>query len=531
MSHRYQLSTHLSPELQDTIKKCLAIDKYDRLSLKSFLSHDAWFNNFGQLADLFEERVPNALYHANEITEAYGRHRQDQVSYSQTSKKLCLQDLQQEKERGVKIKKTVIYHITNASTYFTGTAPHASRQPIDLDGQKVAKTELHERILKTLAQIRLQHVHHVADLGSPISHLFRKLKKVNVMDKKIQRSSSALNLSQLYQRVAKDHISYYTMQPSCVPTTTSSTTFVSAYSNSTLNSSTPTLEHHQQKRTLPSGKNRLLSNRLSMVFFSNTQPEFNLNQEYGIMDPDQLDRNQAEMIRIVRLVCDILGITYYQSTRTQLICLLTLKNSKKHTSPQPQPQKRHSLLFRSRLYPSTDRLSEMNKRQSNSFISESSNYSGTTTNTTGWFSRQVHRLSAQFSSGMENTTQLFTVSSHDLLNLGRTELEQQVQQEEEQQPQEEEEGGDGFVTLSIDVASIQSNKYNEDGSPVQAVSLRYSRLKGSTKVFKLAKGWIQTILAQNDAIQPRMMSRSEVDAYIKSVDLEATTHQNDIIRV
>ncbi|KAI9343843.1 kinase-like domain-containing protein [Pilaira anomala] len=588
ISHRYKLSSHLSPELQETIKKCLAIDKYDRLSLKSFLSNDAWFNDFGKLADIFEERVPNALYHANEITEAYGgsrhhhHHQQDQqqVSYSQTSKKLCLQDLQDEKERGVKIKKTVIYHITNASTYFTGTAPHASRQPIDLDGQKVAKTELHEHILKTLGQIRLQHVHHVADLGSPISHLFRKFKKVDVMDKKIRKSSSALNLSQLYQRVAKDHISYYTMQPPLVPTTTSSTTFVSDYSSSTFNSSTHTFEQQQQqqqKRTLPSsssssGKNRL-TNRLSMVFFSNTQPEFNLNQEYGFMDPEQLNRNQAEMIRIVRLVCDILGITYYQSTRTQLICLLTLKNTKKHTSPPPPPphhqqQRKQSLLFRSRLYPSTDRLSDMNRKQSNSFISDSStNYSGTATTTTtthpGWFSRQVYRLSAQFSSGLDNTTQLFTVSSHghDLLNLGRTELEQQVQQEEEQQQQqqqqqqeeeEEEEGtsttaggdGDGFVTLSIDVASIQSNKYNDDGSPVQAVSLRYSKLKGSNKVFKLAKGWIQTILAQNDEIQPRMMSRSEVDAYIKSVDLEtaaaaATTtttttthsHQNDIIRV
>ncbi|GAA5805947.1 kinase-like domain-containing protein [Helicostylum pulchrum] len=541
ISHRYKFPSRLTPELQETIKKCLAVDRFDRLSLKSFLSNDAWFNDFGKLQDIFEERVPDTLYHANQITEAYAQSIREEdntriQACSQNSKRLHLQDLQDEKTRAFKVPKTVIYHITNASTYFTGTAPHHSRLPIDLDAQKVAKAELHQNILMTLKQVRLQQVNHVADLGSPISHLFRKFKRTEVMnqERQLRKASSALNLTQLYQRVTKDHISYYTIQ--CHIHTGSSTTFVSDYSNSTVGSSTTNTM--DQKRSLQRNK---LTNRLSMVFFSNTQPEFNLSNNKEDMDPERNKRNQAEMIRIVRMVCDILGISYYQSSVTQLVCLLTLKNSKKHTViPTTNQQQRHSL-FRSRLFTSNDRLSDLNRshqqqrqQQSNSFISNSSNHSGTN-HPSGWFSRQVHRLSQQLSfSNMDNTTQLFGVSSHghDLLNIGRTEQEQQIQQRDEDTDVEEEEDGssDGFVTLSIDVSSISSNKYNDDGTPVQIVSLRYSKLKGSSKVFKLAKGWIQALLFQNNNdTQPRMMNRSELDAYMKSVDLDA--HENDIIRL
>ncbi|KAI8052762.1 kinase-like domain-containing protein [Thamnidium elegans] len=537
ISHRYKFPACLSPELQETIKKCLAVDRFDRLSLKSFLSNDAWFNDFGKLQDVFEERVPDTLYHANEITEAYAQSIREEdntkiQACSQNSKRLHLQDLQDEKNRGFKAPKTVIYHITNASTYFTGTAPHHSRLPIDLDAQKVAKAELHQNILMTLKQVRLQQVNHVADLGSPISHLFRKFKRTEVMnqERKLRKASSALNLTQLYQRVTKDHISYYTIQ--CHIHTGSSTTFVSDYSSSTVGSST-TMD---QKRSFQRNK---LTNRLSMVFFSNTQPEFNLSNNKEDMDPERNKRNQAEMMRIVRMVCDILGVSYYQSSVTQLICLLTLRNSKKHTViPTTTNQQRHSL-FRSKLFTSNDRLSDLSRshqqqkqQQSNSFISNYSNHSGTHH---GWFSRKVHRLSQQLSfSNMDNTTQLFGASSHghDLLNIGRTEQEQQIQQREEDNDadEEEENGSDGFATLSIDVSSISSNKYNDDGTPVQIVSLRYSKLKGSNKVFKLAKGWIQALLSQNnDDTQPRMMNRSELDAYMKSVDLDA--HENDIIRL
>lgn len=518
----------------------MAVDRFDRLSLKNFLSNDPWFNDFGNLPDVFEERVPNSLYHANEVTEAYATSVRDDDNTkiqlcSQNSKKLHLQDLTEEKKRGCKVPKTVIYHITNASTYFTGTAPHSSQNPINLDAQKVAKAELHNSLLVTLKQVHMQQVHNITELGSPISHLFRKFKRTD-QERQLRKTSSALNLSQLYQRVTKDHIAYFTMQ--CKIRTASSTTFVSGYSTSSTFASSSTANTMDKK--IPARKK--LSNRLSMVFFSNTQPEFNMPCHHDEVDPEQDKRNQSEMIRIIRMVCDILGITYYQTSCTQIVGLLALKNSKRPVPPPPppssstQPPSQSHSLFRSKVFNSNDKLSDLNRKHA-SFISNQSNYSASNP---GWWSRQVHRLSAQFNfSNMDNSTQLFSVSSHaiassqDLLNLGRIEQEQQILQQNENDEQEEDDSSsDGFATLSIDISSIASSKFNDDGSPVQIVSLRYSKIKGSTKVFKLAKGWIQKLLSQNNEYKQNLMTRSEAEAYIKSVDPQHfETQENDVIRL
>jgi hypothetical protein len=598
ISHRYKLSSRLSPELQNTIRRCLAVDRFDRLSLKSFLISDPWFNNYGRLENVFDERIPNLSYHAHDVTEAYANsvRAEDNTRIqlcSQNSKRLHIQDLKEEKRRGYKVPKTVIYHITNASTYFTGTAPHSSQHPINLDAQKTAKAELHENILVTLKQVNLQQVHNVTDLRSPISHLFRKFKRTesgnHAMEQQhqLRKASSALNLSQLYQRVTKDHISYFTIQ--CNIRTGSSTTVISGYSTSSTFASTTstTMERRAPQMQPRSDGHKGLTHRLSMVFFSNTQPEFNLShqhQQYEY-DPEQNKRSQVEMLKIIRMICDILGIIYYQSTSTQLVCLLTLKNCKKsimipasQAAPQQQQNQQQHSLFRSKLFTSNDRLSDMNRRhQQSSYISNYSSHSGSNMNSEkgGWFTRQLNRLSAQLNSqsNMANTTQIMGASSHailhkssqDILNIGRTEQEQQILQQQQndeegnkgddQQQQQEDDScssSDGFVTLSIDVSSIPSSKCNDDGTPVQIVAVRYSKLKGSTKVFKLAKGWIQKILSQNDGYyassssknssklhqqqqqSQRMMTRSEAEAYFKNIDIQQQQfdeQDNDIIRL
>ena len=582
ISHRYKFSSRLSAELQETIRKCLAVDRFDRISLRSFLSNDPWFNNFGKLSDIFEERVPNPSYHAHDVTEAYAGSIRSEDSTriqlcSQNSKRLHIQDLKEERRRAEKVPKTVIYHITNASTYYTGTAPHSSQNPINLDEQKIAKAELHENILLTLKQVNLQQVHNVNDIRSPISHLFRKFKRTDstkLMEpqqaekpqQQLRKTSSALNLSQLYQRVTKDSINYFTIQ--CKVRSGSSATVISGCSTSSTFASTSTSnttydsqprpralpQHMQQQR---SNSSKRLSHRLSMVFFSNTQPEFNMSPSQEEYDPELEKRNQIEMLRIVRMVCNILGITYYQASSTELVCLLTLKNCKKPlvaAMTPPQPQQQPSLL-RSKLFTSSSRLSDLNRNHaaSNSAISNYSSYNGSNV---GWWSRQMHRLSVQFGSqsNLDNTTHIFGASSHalssshDILNIGRTELEQQILQQQQQPDETGEEGkeedessSDGFAILSIEVSSVPSSKYNEDGSPVQIVSVRYSKLKGSNKVYKLAKGWVQKLLSQNDDLvkkhqetqpQPRMMSRAEAEAYIKSAEFQQQTmDDNDVIRL
>lgn len=447
-SSHYKFPSHLSPELQNTIQKCLSMNRCDRLSLKSFLSTDPWFNNFGTLNNIFDDRIPNPFYNANEATEAYIESIQSEdsnrIKYSaQHSKLRCKQDLQEEKKRGLRVPKTVIYHIFNPSTYFTGPAPHSSLNPIDLEGQSQVIMELNENLLVTLKQNRLQPIS-LTDLKSPISQLFRKLKRTE-SQQQLRKTSSALNLSHLYQRVAKDQTTYYSMQ--CHVHTDSSTTVISGISNA----------------STFVDKSRRLSHRFSMMFSSNTLPEE--------------QRHPSEMIKVIRSVCEILGITYYQTTATQLVCLLTLRNCKK--------QQQQKVLSR---FASSERLSNKGK---SSFISSNTSTQSSVSN--NWFSRQVNRFSGQQqqSNMVSSASTGFVLgnSSHDLLSMGRA---TQLQQDEDTK-----EDPEGFVLLSVDTFHVPSSKVNADGTPLQIVGTRYSKLKGSNKVFKLAKGWIQMLLSQN----------------------------------
>ncbi|KAG1447452.1 hypothetical protein G6F46_008288 [Rhizopus delemar] len=426
IGRHYKIPSHLSIGLQHTIQKCLSIEKYDRLCLRSCLANDPWLNDDGKLKDVFESK--NTLYHAIEATEAYALSgkTEDKAKLqlaSKNTKTACKHDLENERRRTKGIPKTIIYHITNPSTYFTGPAPHSSKLPIDLDAQSVVRSQLHQSILVSLQQIQLQPV---TELKSPISHLIRKLKQ----HEELRKTSSALSLSQIYQRVTKDHTSYYTLQ--CKTNSGSSHTVLS--SSSTTSS------------TL-----------------------INTNE------------NEEEMMKMIRLICELLGITFYQQHPHQLVCLLTLRNFKKPTQPTATPSS--SSLFRSKLFNSNDRLSEMHRQQAiSSFASsvQSTNPSSFMHHhrQNGWWSRQVQRLSSNPSllkkkGGHHN--------SHDLLSMGRLTQEQQMRQ----QSSENDEEDDGYVILTIDVLSVEST---------EIVAVRYSKMKGSNKVFKLAKGWIQMIL-------------------------------------
>ncbi|KAI8997700.1 hypothetical protein BDB01DRAFT_51772 [Pilobolus umbonatus] len=546
IGRHYKIPAHLSPALQGTIRKCLSTERYDRLCLRSCLADDPWLNDNGKLPDVFTERITSPVYHASEVTQVYAASglAEDKLNLqlaSKNSKLQCRKDLEEERRQCAKVHKTIVYHIISPSTYFTSAAPHSSKIPIHLDAQSTIRAELHDYILITLKQVKVQPVHyvHLADLKSPISHLLRKFKRADLhsnsiepQQKQLRKAASALNLSQLYQRVTKDYISYFTIQ--CNVTTGSSTTFVSGYSNASTYVGTDT---RNRNTIVESGQgNKRLTRRFSMALFPHysTQSESNMLSQQDDDSIEQDKHNQTEMIKILRLICELLGITYYQPSPTQLICLLTLRNykaatnlenehSKHQSSLSPHSRQPHSLL-RSKLFASNDKLSDVN-RMNTQISSISKNSSSYSSMHTGWFSRQMHRLSAQFNHSQSIVTlgtsssagpgMILGNSSYDLLSLGRMTQEQQIKQghsvtqtkEEDQsenkKPQDtnSESGStnetDGYAMLTIDITSVSSSKYNEDGTPLQVVAIRYSKLKGSTKVFKLAKGWIQMILTSS----------------------------------
>jgi hypothetical protein len=479
----------MSPELQATIRKCLSGQKYERLSIKACLEGDTWLNKGGELPDVFTQNDDN-VYHARHITSSYveyGR-AQDaamlQAVYN-SSRLQCRRDLDEESKRNVKVPRTVIYHVTNPSTYYTGIAPYSSKQPIDLNAQDYVRSEMNKSIVLTLQQVNLQHLRDInpAELRSPISQIFKKLKRTE--PRQLRKAASALSLPQLNQRGSKDHISFFTIQ--CNVPTGSSTTLVSGHSG---NSGAIYTENRKTKQLPvlkdnngPKPQVRKLTHHLSMGFISASTPDMDVG------DQQKKSQNRIEMIKIIRSVCELLGITYCQTSCSQLSCLLTLQNRKTKLS-QPHhngqhdaasgahsPESSHSL-YRSRLFHSSDRLSDLNKRHGSN-ISKNSDMSFINAS---WWGRQVNKISRSTSiSGSTN-------SSHDLLSMGSTNIEDNILKNTRQ---EENDTDNGYVLMTIDVSFVPSPK-DED---YYTLAVRYSKKDGSDIVFKLAKGWIQMMLS------------------------------------
>ncbi|KAI8884410.1 kinase-like protein [Backusella circina FSU 941] len=493
MEQEYTLPSHMSPELQDTIRKCLSGKKYERLSIKACLEGDTWVNKGGELPDVFTQNDDH-VYHARHITSSYAEYgrAQDttmlQAVYN-SSRLQCRRDLEEESKRNVKVPRTVIYHVTNPSTYYTGTAPYSSKQPIDIIAQDYIRSEMNKNIVLTLQQVNLHHIRDInpTELRSPISQIFQKLKRTE--PHQLRKASSALSLPQIYHRGSKDHISFFTIQ--CNVPTGSSTTVVSGHSGKsgviyTENRKTKQLPVLRDNNK-PKPEVRRLTHHLSMRFISASTPDMDVGEQ------EKKRQNRIEMIKIIRSVCELLGITFYQSSSSQLSCLLTLQNRKAiHAEPHQNgqhdtasgvhsPESSHSL-FRSRLFHSSDRLSDLNKRHGTAISSNISKNSDMSFISASWWGRQVNKISR---SGSTSDT---SNNSHDVLSMGATNIEDEILKN----TQEQNNADNGYVLMTIDVSFVPSPKDEE----YYTLAVRYSKKEGSDIVFKLAKGWIQMMLLQ-----------------------------------
>ncbi|ORZ24521.1 kinase-like domain-containing protein, partial [Absidia repens] len=124
----YPMPTHFSEGLQQTIRKCLTVDRRRRIALRVALKDDPWLNDNGRMKDLFLEKG----------SDENVRHRMER----ERSKRQCLKDMEEEKQSGQHVKKTVIYHPINASIYFTGNAGYSPRMEENTQTQELLRAEL-----------------------------------------------------------------------------------------------------------------------------------------------------------------------------------------------------------------------------------------------------------------------------------------------------------------------------------------------------------------------------------------------------
>ncbi|KAI9260563.1 kinase-like domain-containing protein [Phascolomyces articulosus] len=455
ISGQYPMPDTFSPGLQQTIRKCLSVDRRKRLGIRLALKEDAWLNDDGRLPDLFADTDRDYF----PLTSDRERTRQR-----------YLKDLEEEKQRGCHVKKTILYHPINPSIYFTSRSMHYtpySRRDEVVQAQEVLQKELIKKVRAQLKQAYLQPLPS-AEIHSPFHRLLRKLKMPHnhnnshgngQQQQKLKKTASTLSLSQLYQRVAKDQLTYY-----------------------------------------------------------------------------QIQGSESDMVILVRAACELLGITYRHDNPLRLTCVMTMHNgnnnegsgswfhglrdknktktaassstpmlNNQHSSSQDQqghgsqqqqdqytnasfataatvdgPGQRSSLLSNNST--STNRWSRTFKRLSMPFTHQQD------TVMMPWSqSFQLHSSTQHYSSHHQNhhsQQQQQQQPSHSQQGQGQSSDQQQPNSDSSLDPEQEKES---TVLFTIE-AFIASN---------QVMGLRYSKLEGSAKVFKYAKGWITGVLAYN----------------------------------
>lgn len=370
---------HLSDSLQATIRKCLACDKKDRMSIRQALHDDPWLNDDGHLLSPFAT-----------TTNSYNN---NSSSYQHPSSSMLTEEKQSH------VHKTIVYHPINTSIYFTGSATTTPSLEENAKTKEMLRAEHYQHLLNTLNEIQLQPMESNDSSSFRLNHLFYKL----------------------YKRITKaDHLTYYTMNTSLLP-------------------------YRQPAETL---------------------------------------------LMLVRLACELLGITYrFTSTSTtELVCVLTLRQDNNNhdlscdppPSPASLPQPRHS--------------------------------QSSATSTTSWTSR-LKRLSHSQRIG---STWIYIGGGSSALAAGHYQTSPSPPSSTTPNfvttpPTSYE---DGTVMFSIETLSssssvaasannsmmesiegnFTSSTFQQQQQQEDVAALRFSKISGCSKVFKLATGWINGVL-------------------------------------
>lgn len=450
---------NLSSGLQATIRKCLTVDRRKRMGVRQALKDDAWLNDNGRLEDLFEHE-DHMSSDDKEVTAKLERER---------IRQRYLRDLEEEKSRGRHVRKTILYHPISPSIYFTSRSvqytPYSKRDHI-VQSQEMLQKQLIKQVRGELQAAQLHPLSAGHDMQSPIHRLLRKLKVSTANStsgseptKRLKKTASTLSLSQLYQRVAKDQITYYTLQPDIYKQ--------------------QSLDHA------------------------------------GVVS---LSREET-LVQLVRSACGLLGIVYRHDTPLRLVCVMNMQRITTQSASnafsadqQQQQQQRHPIKTSN----STPMLNQQHDAQrSGSFATmdgttggKSSLLSNASTRTSSRWSRAIKRLSSPFTHNPDETVMMpWSQSFHFQSSMANSTQFRYPQQQQPTMPpsssntppppplqhssfsSESDQDKEQHTTA---IFAIEAFASSEDGT---VVGLRFSKMDGSNKVFKYAKGWVTGVLA------------------------------------
>ncbi|KAI9351034.1 kinase-like domain-containing protein [Pilaira anomala] len=490
---QYIIPAHLSTGLRNTIKKCMSIDKHKRTRVHLALKDDPWLTENGTLPDIFTHN-PITMTTMNNISK------DDELARLKKEKERLkfqhMRDMEEEKRSKKYIKRTIICHPKNPSIYFTSAVPHSAKPEDKYTNSETQRHLLFQKINEISHQIQLSSTHNAAG-KSPIRHLLRKLKQpenilpvgpniisttttttppsssststssITPSRSPVRKSTSNMSLSQLYQRVAKDQVHYYTFQL------------------------TPQ----------------------SAIQFT------------GISESlQQTQQDEFTMMLIIRGICDIMGITYHRDKNDHLICVMALSDyiSEKPRSFYKLKRRDSKMASSNQSITAAQQQNEGNTGSQASF-SRSSN--------AGDMNRSSYVGSSKFSKFKKMTSHvlssIFPYHSSTLVvqdsrsvryppfptlnptttnRAGSSESSQNsfsaaaAAATVEEDPLNQQDKKSGVAIFAIEIISLSK----EPSTTNRVTAIKLVKIEGSSKVFRIACGWLTGVIGQN--ITPAQLS-------------------------
>ncbi|KAI9332406.1 kinase-like domain-containing protein [Pilaira anomala] len=455
----FPMPNTLSPELQATIRKCLQVDRRKRMTLRQALKDDPWLTNNKKLPCPVSLSPRTVFEEAMVIT---GEEREDRDSKTRNQ---FMMDLERDAQNSNKVRRTVIYHPINPSTYYTTKAGSSqsmattnnnnSTAGAQVQNVELLRSELLQSIRSRAKRLGIKSAERWDTLKSPgFKSLFsfhHQKKKEPLFASSSQtsaHSTTSRTLSEIVQRFAKDQVYHFqlTNQPfSSNPSRPPS-----------LSSSTSTTSFSSSMDAVDSAVDTIEDEMLSLE-----------------------KKSSKEVMALLKQTCQLMGITYLQDSPTSLRCVLTLRSGPKKVvstsssssanllspaasnSPAPPPVTAPKYVRKQSQTSSLGTVmgadESSRKRLSLPLISHL-----TSSMTTSFFGRSKPRHS------MDETA---------------TVIPQQMTKRNHKE-------GTAMFTIQIENHKRRSDK----------LSFRFSKQQGSNTVFKMAGGWVAGVLALDGKI-------------------------------
>lgn len=542
---QYVIPSHLSSGLKSTIMKCMSVDKNKRTRVHMALKDDPWLFNQGQLPNIFSTTTTSTPT----VMTAVILSKDDELTRQKKEKEILkyqyMRDMEEEKRSKKLIKRTIICHPKNPSIYFTSAVPHSSKAEDTFTNSETQRHLLFQKMNEFSRQIQLSSTQNAAG-KSPIKHLLRKLKQpeaatadgslrrnsYNILANTaagsnnntvaaantigggppggrtiVRKSTSNMSLSQLYQRVTKDQVHYYTFQ---------------------------------------------LTPQIAALHFSSL--------------PAQQD--EFTMMLIIRGICDIMGITYHRDKNDHLICVMALSDyiNEKHFSSNNNKSSSNSF------YKLKRRDSKMNTSNPSLYYNNSNTTTGGASSSQASFRQSDMNRSSYFvnspngiGGGSSRFSKFKRMTSHVLSSIfpynsstlvvhhtenattsrsvryppfptpinttNRTSTsssaaqQQQTtpttpspttpsptdQQQQQQQEESEENKKSGIAIFAIEIISLTKDTSVQQQQRITAI--KFSKLDGSSKVFRIACGWLTGVIGQQN-ITPAQLTSDNMLAHL-----------------